>query len=302
MKYTVVSAVVTDEIHFPDGTVKRVSGGAGIYALAGMKLWSDDVQVVTGVGKDYDALHGAWYRRNQISMEGLKVKDDKSAYTHIQYFDDGERKETSKYGDDHFRMLETTWLELKPHLEHSKGMYIFKNTDPYFWMQVLQLKQSSDCKIMWEIGADAAYRDNYENVKRIAGQVEGFSINQTEAKHLLGMESVEELVQEFQSWGTKLIFLRRGAAGAVMITPASAVEVPSQPNVEVVDPTGGGNSSTGAVLCGLVEGYSPEICGKMGSISAAMCISQYGVPAQITEEMRDEAKKKAGIEVEDVKQ
>ena len=38
MKYVVVSAVVTDEIHFPDGNVKIAPGGAGFYALCGLRL------------------------------------------------------------------------------------------------------------------------------------------------------------------------------------------------------------------------------------------------------------------------
>ena len=103
------------------------------------------------------------------------------------------------------------------------------------------------------------------------------------------------MIKKLQSWGMELVFLRQGAKGAIMITPQEVVEVPSQPNVNVVDPTGGGNSSTGGVLCGLVQGYSAEICGKMGSLSAAMCISQHGVPDMITKEMREAAMKKAGI-------
>ena len=80
-----------------------------------------------------------------------------------------------------------------------------------------------------------------------------------------------------------------------MITPEEAVYVPSQTGVHVADPTGGGNSSSGAVLYGFCEGFSPEICGVMGSISAAMCISQYGVPEEITEEMRQKAREKTGL-------
>ena len=57
-KFLVVSTAVTDDILFPDGTIKKgVAGGAGIYALAGMKIWTDDVMIVTGVGKDYFSLH-----------------------------------------------------------------------------------------------------------------------------------------------------------------------------------------------------------------------------------------------------
>lgn len=297
MKYVVVSAVVTDEIHFTDGTIKIVPGGAGIYALCGIKLWSDDVEVVTGIGIDYGDIHGEWYKKNKISMKGLRIKDLKSPYTLIQYFEDGEREEIPRYGGDHFRMLETTWLELKPYLDTTEGMYIFRNAESYFWTQLLALKKDSKCKIMWEITSNAAVPENVEEIRKIARQMEAFSINMTEAGKMLGTLEKEEIVSELQSWGLDLIFLRQGAKGAVMISKTDIVEVPSQPAVHVVDPTGGGNSSTGAVLCGLVEGYSPEICGKMGSISAAMCISQHGVPDVITDKMRHEAQRKVGIEV-----
>ena len=297
MKYAVVSAVVTDEIHFTDKTVKKVPGGAGIYALCGIKLWNDDVQVVTGVGEDYEEIHGEWYRNNNISMDGLKIKHQKSPYTVIQYFEDGEREETPRYGEEHFHMLETSWQELQPYIEGYDGVYIFKNADSFFWPRILYIKKTVKCKVMWEIAADAAVRSNYKKVKKIAAQLEGFSINYTEAKNLLGLDDVDKIVEEFQSWEVGLIFLRCGEKGAVMITSSETVKVPAQPHVQVVDPTGGGNSSTGAVLCGMVEGYSPEICGKMGSIAAAMCISQYGVPEFITKEMKEKARLEAGIEV-----
>ena len=50
MKYIIASTAVTDEIHFVDGKrTEIVAGGAGVYALCGVKLWSDDVMLVTGV-------------------------------------------------------------------------------------------------------------------------------------------------------------------------------------------------------------------------------------------------------------
>ena len=55
----------------------------------------------------------------------------------------------------------------------------------------------------------------------------------------------------------------------------------------------GGKSSEHEVSChsvlNVIKGFSPEKCGIMGSISAAMCLGQYGVPEKITEEMRQEA-------------
>ena len=57
MKYVIASTAVTDEIHFADGkSVEIVAGGAGIYALCGVKLWCDEVMLATGVSADYQEI------------------------------------------------------------------------------------------------------------------------------------------------------------------------------------------------------------------------------------------------------
>ena len=294
MKYVIASTAVTDEIHFADGkSVEIVSGGAGIYALCGVKLWCDEVMLATGVGADFQEIYGEWYEKNHLSMEGLIIKDEKTPHTVINYFEDGEREEIPLYGAHHYKKIETVPEDLKPYFETAKGIYIFKNSDPEYWKKIIQYKENSSAKVMWEIGCDATYPENYENIKRIAQHMDVFSINLTESRHMMAKDDMEEIIKEYQSFGIPLVFLRRGAAGAVMITPEEVTYVPSQKNVNVVDPTGGGNSSSGAVLYGFCEGFSPKICGTMGSISAAMCLGQYGVPEKITEEMRQEAMKRA---------
>lgn len=290
MKYIIASTAVTDEIHFADGKrVETVAGGAGIYALCGIKLWSDDVMLATGVGEDFQEIYGKWYEKNHISMEGLIIKDKKTPHTIINYFKDGEREEIPLYGADHYKKIETVPEDLKPYFKSAKGIYIFKNSNPEYWTKIIEYKKNSNTKVMWEIGCDATYPKNYQSVKEIAQHMDVFSINLTESRNMMGKDNLEEIIKEYQSWKIPLVFLRRGAAGAVMITPVDTVYVPSQKNVNVVDPTGGGNSSSGAVLYGFCEGFSPESCGIMGSISAAMCLEQYGVPERITEEMRQEA-------------
>lgn len=36
-------------------------------------------------------------------MDGLIEKDDKTPHTVIQYFEDGEREETPRYGAEHYK-------------------------------------------------------------------------------------------------------------------------------------------------------------------------------------------------------
>lgn len=290
MDYIVASTAVTDEIWFADGSrIDKAAGGAGSYALCGMKLWCDDVLLCTGVGEDFRELYGAWFQENGLSMEGLLVKNPLTPHTVIRYFADGERVETPKYGTAHYQSMEIAPKELQPYFKTAKGIYIFKNSSPDFWEEILSFKKQSKAVVLWEIANDATCRENCNAVRGIAENVDVFSINMAESRALLGIESKEEIIREYRSWGIPLIFLRSGEEGAVMITPVSVDYVPSQPNVAVVDSTGGGNSSSGAVLYGYTKGFSPFLCGAMGSISAAMCIAQYGVPARIDEKRRKEA-------------
>lgn len=293
MKYVVASVSVTDEIRFAGGEyVEKIAGGAGIYALCGIKLWNDEVILATGVGADYQELYGSWYEKNQLSMDGLIVKDEKTPHTVIQYFEDGEREETPLYGLDHFKKIEITPEELKPYFEEETGIYIFKNSNREFWEKILEYKKNSPAKVMWEIAADATYLENKEWVKEIAVHMNILSINLTEARALLGVEELEDVIEQLKSWGVELVFLRRGEKGSIMITPENTVIVPAEKNVKIVDPTGGGNSSSGAVLCGFCEGQTLEKCARMGNLSAVMCLAQYGVPEEISEEMQKEARRK----------
>ena len=77
MKYVVMSTTVQDNIHFPNNDAEIcAAGGAGMYALAGMRVWEEDVGIVSGVGEDYAGLFGKWYHENAVTTRGLRVKDE----------------------------------------------------------------------------------------------------------------------------------------------------------------------------------------------------------------------------------
>lgn len=290
MDFIIASTIVTDEVHFADGkTVKTAAGGAGIYALCGIRLWSDSVMPVAGVGRDYKSLYGAWHEANGISMEGLSVRDEKTPHNLIRYFQNGERNETPRYGTKHYQKMETRPEDLYAHLKTAKGIYLFKNSSPDFWHRLFPALKNRKAAVLWEISDDAALPEYLQEVQEIAEKIDIFSINLTESCRLLGAESLEEVIERFKTWKVRLLFLRRGEKGSVLLTPDKTVFVPSAEDVNVVDVTGGGNSSSGAVLYGYCCGYSLEECGRMGSISAAMCLGQFGVPAKIDEEMRKKA-------------
>lgn len=293
MKYIVQSTAVWDTITVPQNEgVVNAPGGAGFYALAGMKVWDDDVLIVTGTGADYLRNFGNWYHRNAIKTDGLLTKDDKTPRTFVQYDALGERVEKASFGAEHYSKIEATPEEIEPFCKDCLGMYIFKNTDPCYWSGILPIKVKYGFQISWEIAADAAVFECLPAVRRIAEQVEMFSINMTEAQNLLSVNKLDDMIRGFLKWNVSLIYLRMGSRGVCVIKDGEVTLVPSVQSLDVVDTTGGGNSSTGGAFIGFCRGYDPEVIGAMGNVSASFCIEQWGTPDVMDVQLRMKAHKR----------
>lgn len=290
MKYIVQSTAVWDTISMPnDDRSFNAPGGAGFYALAGMKVWDDDVLIVTGTGADYLSTFGEWYAKNGLSTDGLLIKDQNTPRTMVRYDEMGERVEEPYFGADHYKKIEAVPEEIEAFCKDCTGMYVFKNLDPVYWQGLLELKKKYQFSILWEIAADVTTPENLAEIRKIAEQTEMFSTNLTEARNMFSVWELSELIEKFNEWKIPLVYLRMGSKGVCIIQNGEAVIVPSVPNARVVDATGGGNSSTGGAFIGFCRGYSPAEIGAMGNVSASFCIEQWGAPDCFDEKLHEEA-------------
>jgi sugar/nucleoside kinase (ribokinase family) len=280
VSYLVVSTAVIDEIVLPNGiTQNAVLGGAGVYALAGMKVWHDDVKIITGVGEDFLASQGEWFVNNNLATSGLIIKDKNTPHTKIQYFADGERTETPTFGSDHYHRLMPSAADVSHHCSsETAGVYVFRGTDHVFWQELSSLKAQYNFKLMWELDASVAVPEMLPEVISVLGHCDVFSLNKQEAFTLFSVNQIEDAIAALQNLRLPLVFLRMGEAGATIITPENHYHIPTVPDVHVIDPTGAGNSSSGGVLVGYCQGHDPVKIGMMGAVSAAFCLAQYGPP------------------------
>lgn len=288
--YLIVSTAVTDLITLPDGYAHPpLLGGAGLYALVGAKVWSDDVMIISGIGNDFLPEHGAWFHTNSLSTDGLQVVCAHSPRNAISYFADGEREERPVFGSRHYRRIVPQAGNVARHCRDARGVYVFRGLDPDFWAQMSQLRERHGFRLLWEISAEAAVPEHLVVVKEILRGVDCFSLNRVEALRLFATDSVETTVAELQALNLPLVYLRMGARGAYVIVGDRVRRIPAIANGRVVDPTGAGNSSSGAVLVGLCEGQDALIAGVMGAISASYVIAQFGPPPALDSSLRQEA-------------
>ncbi len=77
----------------------------------------------------------------------------------------------------------------------------------------------------------------------------------------------------------KFLVVTLGEKGAKIYAGGEEIFVPAFPVENIVDPTGVGDAFRGGFLRGYEEGFSWELCGKIGSLSAAYCLEQNGTQA-----------------------
>ena len=293
MEYVIASSVGTDNICLADGTrMDGLPGGAGIYALAGIRLWTPHVAVAGGVSREYVERHGGWYRENGLSMEGLVVRSSVDAVSCVDYRQEDDRTDQPDMGLWEFRKLDPDLEEVGRLCgDDTKGIYFFKHLDREFLSGMAQIRERYGCRTLWEISEDAAIPEHLEEIEYYLEKTDLFSINRYEASVLYGTHDMEEICRRMEGYRCA-VFFRQGSRGAYMIANKMTVFCPSVADLQVVDPTGGGNSSSAAVLYAWSQGLSPAWCGAMGAASASVILEQFGPPRRFEPEAAQRARRR----------
>jgi len=280
-KYVVVSNIITDDILLPEGTQYfGLLGGAGTYAAAGIRLWSDSVGIVSGIGDDFFDLHGDWFRQNTIDVTGLQVRDKHTPHSWVKYQTDGERTETPQFGAEHFRLMEPWPSHLPSDYLVAAGVYVFRDDNPVYWHEIAQLQAEMSAVWMWEIAANATFPDHWDNIARILPRVDILSLNRTEGRTLFQTDSMADMISQLLTAGVGVVVLRIGRDGALVANPEICWHIRPL-ETTVVDPTGAGNAFTGGFLAGYCESKDLRTAGIWGTISASYMLQQYGPPQRI---------------------
>ena len=130
------------------------------------------------------------------------------------------------------------------------------------------------------------------------GSLKGFwgfgdviSPNLEEAQHIYGTIAPDEIIDKLIEDGAQGIALRMGKAGSLIADAQTDKRhvVAVAPVQTVVDQTGAGNSYSGGLIAGLVQGRSLHEAATMGAVAASFCLETFGVlnPAKIDPKERD---------------
>jgi len=90
-----------------------------------------------------------------------------------------------------------------------------------------------------------------------------------DAKLITNQPSCEDAAKEILKMGPKIVAIKLGAEGCLVMTEDETIKVPGF-SVPVVDTTGAGDAFDGAFLTGILEGFSLEKAAEFANATAAL--------------------------------
>ncbi|KAI8977986.1 Ribokinase-like protein [Pilobolus umbonatus] len=269
--YASLGSFIVDDIHYADGhKVHGIIGGAGVYAIYGMRVWlpppdSQQIGYVLHCDPTYatllDTLNISLIKHTHpYTPRGLNVFDTEGhrTFTYLQ------------------PIIHTQPSDL-PHEWTQSIQILHLICSPDRLRQILP-QMNPATSVLWE-----PVPWSTEDVFDVAHLVTIFSPNHEEAAKYLNTQStdIEWMAKEIYRRIQTVVVIRAGSQGSCVCVKNKVTWVPAYPT-HPVDVTGAGNAYCGGYAVGWVKTKGdPVLSAYYGSVSASYAIEQVGPPLHL---------------------
>jgi sugar/nucleoside kinase (ribokinase family) len=271
MSLLIVGSVALDTLATPKGVLNDALGGSATYFSLAAKLFAPEVNVVAVIGEDFPQDHIDLLLSKGINLDGLTVGKGKTFRWSGVY--------DSSYGDP--KTLDTqlnVFKEFAPVLpEHYCGSrFVFLgNIDPTLQHRVVQQIKSpmlvaADTMNFWIEGQPVA-------LAKLLKDIDLLLINALEVRLLSKEFSLLAGAKKVLEMGPKILVIKRGEHGSMLVTEDDVFILPAYPINEVVDPTGAGDSFAGGFMGYLASRGKVDIEELKRAVVAGTVIASFNV-------------------------
>jgi len=242
MSLLIVGSVALDSVETPKGKVDRALGGSATYFSIAASHFAPHVNVVAVVGEDFPDEHIELLLSRGINLDGLTVSKGETFFWSGCY---DESFGDPKTIDTRLNVFETFAPELPDHY-CSSGFVFLGNIDPDLQSRVVsQIKSpilvAADTMNFWIEG-------KLEGLKKLLGTIDMLLINALEVRLLSQEKNLLDGARKVLNMGPKILIVKRGEFGSMLITKDDLFVLPAYPINEVIDPTGAGDSFAGGFM------------------------------------------------------
>lgn len=243
MSLIVTGSVGIDTVETPDGQkAESVLGGSSIYFAAGASFFTK-VRLVAAVGEDFPEHFHEQFKQFDVCTDGLETRTGSKTFRwHGRYHENMNDRDTLAVE------LNVLGEALPPVPEYYKdSQYVFlANTHPAG--QLALREQFPQSKLVVADTMDLWIDTEPGLLKELLTKIDGFVLNDSEAKQLTGESNVVKAADAVLAMGPTFVIVKKGEHGAILRHKDGTGVLPAFPADEVVDPTGAGDSFASGMM------------------------------------------------------
>jgi sugar/nucleoside kinase (ribokinase family) len=276
MSLLVVGSVAYDGIETPFGKVDRILGGSATYISLTSSYFTNPVNLVGVVGKDFAEEDISLFKSKNIDLKGLQRDDSGNTFFWKgKYHYDLNNRDTL---DTQLNVFEH--FDPKIPDEYKNAKYVaLGNIEPSLQNKVLDQIDDPDYVVMdtmnfWIEGTPDALKQTLKLVDLLV-------INDSEARELADEPNLFRAADIVMKMGPETLIIKKGEHGALLFTRDEIFSAPAYPVIDIFDPTGAGDSFMGGLLGWLsyTDDRSPQNLRRaviFGSVMASFCVEEFG--------------------------
>lgn len=277
MSLLVVGSIAIDTIETPFGVTENAIGGSATYISTTASYFYKPIRLVGVVGGDFPIEGIKFLEERSIDLKGLQIeKKGKTFRWGGRYHCDMNRRDTL------FTEL-NVFEHFNPHIPdiYLDSSYVcLGNIEPLLQYNVVeQLKNPrlvvGDTMNFWIERRKAKL---LETLKKIDILI----INESETRLLAEELNLVKAARSIIRMGPKIVIIKKGEHGAVMISERAIFSAPAYPLENVCDPTGAGDAFAGGFIGWIAktENLSEDNLRRAiiyGTVMASFCVENFSL-------------------------
>ena len=298
MSLLVVGTVAFDAIETPFGKTDKITGGSGNYICQSAGHFTNDMQLVSVIGDDFDQNELNYLKSIGTDIDGVQVKEgEKSFFWSGKYHMDLNRRDTLVTDLNVLAAFDP----ILPEKYKTAEFLILGNIDPTLQAKVIaQMTErpkliAMDTMNFW---MDIAL----EPLKAVLKMVDLLIVNEEEARQLTNEYSLVKAAAKIREMGPKFLIIKKGEHGALLFHGNRVFFAPALPLEDVFDPTGAGDTFAGGFMGFLAKSKDLSFENMKraviyGSAMASFCVEKFG-PERLKEVTSQEIEERVQVFIE----
>lgn len=291
--------IIIDDIRLRSGEIVRgVLGGGGPQALFGATLWHHSVGFLSRSGDDIEVQHVQTLQDLPVDLEGwVRFAGIPTPRGNMLYDDNEYQIHGGVEGgipltqrESWFRLLEQK-VPIPQRYQRPSAIHLITEFFDEPMIEDARRMQQAGAVFSLEPIIDTKGWRNRDEMLSLIKRVDVVSPDWPTASGMAGSQTPKEVLRYWSTLGPDMVTVRHGHHGSYAWDRAHDVfwHIPAVP-VDVVDPTGAGNSYSAGACVGWLQSKDARTAATYGSISAHFVVGRVGMP-KMTDELRSEAER-----------